>query len=280
LVDRFAGSACEFRMVFTDYVTAGLAEQLQAQSIWFADVQGNVSLTIPGKLVLHVAGNRPPAAVPTKGQHYSVPGAKVLHYLLKHGPRIGATYRDVRRAVGVSIDKIGRLIRELETTGIVRVLGRGDFQVTNGDALLRQWVDAYEAKLGPALLLGRYATAVGLDFGFLIQQARAELGGRVVVGGEVAADALTRHLRPGLLRLYVPEDRASDIRRKLRLAPSEEGTVELCKLYAPEIVDEPATPGRPSVDPVFIYAELMADGADRLAETALRIRQEHLKWTL
>ena len=97
---------------------------------------------------------------------------------------------------------------------------------------------------------------------------------------KVAADVLTEHLRPGLLRLYVPEDRASDVRRKLRLAPSESGSVELCKLYSREIVDEPAIPGMPTTDPVFVYAELMAHGDDRMAETALRVRQEHLAWTL
>ncbi|MCJ7451494.1 MAG: type IV toxin-antitoxin system AbiEi family antitoxin, partial [Steroidobacteraceae bacterium] len=171
-------------------------------------------------------------------------------------------------------------IRELETCGTLRVLGRGDYQVLDGDALLRLWVDAHAAKLGPALLLGRYATAVDSDFGFLIQQARAELAGDVVIGGEVAADMLTQHLRPGLLRLYLPEDRAGDVRRKLRLAPSEHGTVELCALYSPEIAGTEPILGVPVVDPVFVYAELMADGASRLAETAVRLRQKHLAWTL
>jgi len=280
LADVFAQRACENRMLFTDYVTAGLAERLREQGIWFADTQGNASINVPGKLMIHVIGHRPQPAATPKGQYYSAAGAKAIHYLLKHGPHVHATYRDMSKASGVSIDKIGKLIRELETAGALRVHGPGDYEVVESDALLRQWVDAYEAKLGPSLLIGQYATAVELDFSSLIQQARAEFAGRVVVGGEVAADVLTEHLRPSLLRLYVPEDGASDARRKLRLAPSEQGTVELCVLYSPEMADEPAIPGMPVADPVFVYAELMADGDDRLIETAARLRKERLAWTL
>ncbi len=280
LVSGFTQDACEYRMVFTDYVSARAAEKLKEAGIWFADAQGNASMNLPGKLLLHVAGNRPQATPPPKGQHYSAAGAKVLHYLLKHGPDVHATYRGMREAIGVSIDKIGKLIRELEQAELLQVLGRGDYRVVDAAATLRLWVDAYEAKLAPALLLGRYALAVEYDREFLIGEAQSALEDKVVVGGEVAADALTGHLRPGLLRLYVPEEHVTRVRKKLLLAPSDRGSIELCNLYSREIVGEPASSETATTDPVFVYAELMADGDSRLAETAARLRQERLAWTL
>ena len=271
---------CPYRILFTEYVTAGLAERLQEEELWFADAQGNAFLDVPGKLLLQVGGKRPPQAPAPKGQHFSVPGAKVLHYLLKYGPSVRATYRDIRAVTGVSIDKIGKLIRELEHDGALRVRGQAEYETADGDRLLRLWVEAYEAKLMPALLLGRYAVADDTDFDAVLREASEALGEQVVVGGEIAADALTGHLRPGLLRLYLPEDRIDGVRRALRLARSERGTIELCALYSPEIAGNRTLDGVPVADPAFVYAELMVSDDSRLGETALRLRQEHLAWTL
>ncbi len=279
LIAQYA-DGCEHRMLFTDYITSSLAEQLRARGIWFADALGNAFMEIPGSLLLHTTGNRPERTPAPAGQHFSAPGGKILHYLLKHGPRIQATYRDIRGAIGVSIDKVGKLVRELEQSGSLRMRGSGDYEILNGDRLLALWAEAYRAKLMPMLLLGQYAAAPNLDFEALIQEAVRILDGQVVVGGEVAADVLTQHLRPQQLCLYVPEDRAADIRRSLKLAPSGSGTVELCNLYSLDIASERHVHGAAIADPAFVYAELMAGGDDRLAETALRLRQEFLSWTL
>ncbi len=279
LLERFA-TDCEHRMLFTDYVTSVAAKHLRDCDIWYADAQGNAFMHVPDSVLIQSTGHRPQQMLTPIGQHFSAPGAKILHYLLKRGPRIQATYRDIREVIGVSIDKIGKLIRELEQCGSLRMHGSGDYEILNGDRLLSLWAEAYEAKLKPALLLGRY-TAANPDFGFLIQEATDVLDGQVVVGGDVAADALTEHLRPELLHLYVPEDRTVDVRRGLKLALSESGTVKLCNLYSPDIASERRIDdSAPVADATFVYAELMADGDDRLAETAMRLRQEQLQWTL
>jgi len=280
LATRVPSTSCDHRMLFTEYVAPALAERLQQSKIWFADAQGNAFVSIPPKLLLNVSGKRPARIAAPKGQHFSAPGAKALHYLLKHGPRVRATYRDIREAVGVSIDKIGKLIRELEGEGTLRVHGRGDYEILNGDRLLRLWVDAFDARLLPELLIGRFAVGGEPDFEHLVREAVDELKADLVVGGELAADVLTSHLRPATLRLYIPPQRASNVRRQLRLAPSERGTVELLRLYSTDIASERDAFGAAVADPAFVYGELMAGGDDRLAETALRLRQDYLSWTL
>ncbi len=279
LVASVPPTAHDRLMLFTEYVPATLAEKLQRSDIWFADAQGNAFLALPGKLLVNVSGKRPTRVAVPRGQHFSAAGARVLHYLLKHGPRIHATYRDIRAAVGVSIDKIGKLVRELESGGAVRVHGRGDYEILDGDHLLRLWVDAFDAKLLPELLVGRFVADGNPDVESIVSQAADELKGNVVLGGEVAADALTSYLQAGTLRLYVPKESAASIRRRLRLAPSDSGAIELCDLYSNEISGEVDSLGVKVADPAFVYAELMASGDDRLAETALRLRQEYLAWT-
>ena len=281
LIGRFdEAGQCDARMLFTDYVTDNLAERLRAQQIWFADAQGNAFLEIPGKLLIHTVGNRPTRMPAPTGQYFSVPGSKILHYLLKHGPHIRVSYREIREVIGVSIDKIGKLVRELEQTGILQVRGPGEYEILVPDRLLQLWVDAYDAKLKPALFLGRYTYPTNLDFAFLIQEAARAFPGEVAVAGEVAADTLTQHLRPEILRLYIPAASTSDIRSNLRLAPSVQGTIELCDLYSTDIAGKQRLYDAAVADPALVYAELMADGDSRLAETAMRLRQEHLAWTL
>jgi hypothetical protein len=269
---------CTQWMLFTEYVTPETAKQLRARDIWYADVQGNAYLTIPGYLRILISGHRPPRVATPKGQYFSAAGAKVLHYLLKRGPRVHATYRDVRGAVGVSIDKVGKLVRELEQAGTIRVRGRGNYEIGDGDRLLRLWAEAFAARLLPDLHIGRYATAIEFDLDLLIGEAAQVLNGHTIVGGEAAADLLAGHLRAGSLRLYVPADRANEVRRQLRLAPSARGSVELCALYSSDIAGEADAHGAAIAHPTFVYAELMAGEDARLAETALRLRQEHLAW--
>ena len=280
IIGRFPVDHCDYRMIFTEYVSDSLAMQLRAHRIWFADAQGNAFMEIPGTLLIQTLGNRPDRIPTPTGQHFSAPGAKVLHYLLKHGPSIHTTYRGIREAIGVSIDKIGKVIRELEQNGTLQLHGSGQYEILAPDRLLQLWVDAYDAKLGPALHLGRYVAAGDRTIEAILDEADEALKEQLIIGSEVAADALTHHLRPQRLRLYVPEEQAADLRGDLQLAPSEQGVVELCERYTEEIAGQERIYGLAIADPAFVYAELMADGDSRLAETAMRLRQEFLAWTL
>ncbi len=96
----------------------------------------------------------------------------------------------------------------------------------------------------------------------------------------MAADVLTGYLRAGGLHLYMSENDAVSVRQQLRLAPSNTGNIELRRAFSTDLAGEETAYGMPLAHPALVYAELMAEEDDRLAETAMRLRQEFLAWTL
>jgi len=138
-------------------------------------------------------------------------------------------------------------------------------------------VGAFAAKLERKILLGEYKALTGDDFPTLIDLMRAaKLPG--VIGGEAAAGWLTDYLRPGALRLYIPEDAQEAVQRGLRLAPARDGNIELCKAFAADLGQPIDEHGVLIAHPLIVYAELMAGDDVRLGETALRLKEQYLSW--
>ena len=266
-------------LLISHAVSEPLAQELRNRKIWFVDMVGNVYVDLPGQLLLFVAGLKPAqSATRPTAKRLSEQGARVLFQLLRHGPEIRATYRDLVLATDVSLGMISKLATKWRNEGLIRRAGRGAYMVLQPAKVLQLWCDAYAEQLAPKLLIGRYRSAQDKDFAGLLQSPGKPLP--AVIGGEVAADVLTGHLRAGGLHLYMSEDDAVRIRQELRLAPSESGTIELRRAFSSDLAGKETAYGMPLAHSALVYAELMADGDDRLAETAMRLRQEFLSWTL
>jgi len=259
-------------------VSEPLAQELRKRGIWFVDMVGNIHVDLTGQLLLFVAGLKPASPeAPPPARRVSEQGARVLFQLLRHGPEMQATYRDLVHATGVSLGMISKLFRQWRDDGLVRRTGQGTHLVLQPVEALNKWSDAYAEKLAPKLLIGRFRSAHNRDFASLLKLPEQPLP--AVIGGEVAADVLTGYLRAGGLHLYMREEDAPSIRRRLRLAPSNTGIIEFRRAFSSDLAGSETAYGIPLAHPALIYAELMADGDSRLAETALRLRQEFLTWT-
>jgi hypothetical protein len=260
-------------------VSEPLAQELRRREIWFVDMVGNIHVDVPGQLLLFVAGMKPTdREMQPPSRRLSEQGARVLFQLLRHGPEMHATYRDLVHSTGVSLGMISKLFTQWRNDGLVRRAGRGAHLVLQPVKALNKWSDAYAEKLAPKLLIGRYHSAHDRDFASLLKLPRKLLP--AVIGGEVAADVLTGYLRAGGLHLYTREEDAPSIRRQLHLAPSNTGIIELRRAFSSDLAGAETAYGMPLAHPALVYAELMAEDDDRLAETAMRLRQEHLAWTL
>lgn len=272
-----AEDGCDQVIVFTDYVPAALADRLRERRVNFVDTTGNAYLGGPGQMSVFHVGNRPPRQPASQGQFFSESGAKILFYLLRHGPSIEATYRDMRDDIRVSLDKISKVMNELTAGRAIAPSGRGRYEILDPATLLNRWTEAFAAKLAPKILLGQFVTAGGSDFRPLLKSLATHTVD-AVVGGEVAADLLTGHLRAGSMRLYVSADDQARIRADLQLAPARGGNIELCEAFAVDLGEMSSEHGVRLADPVLVYAELMSSDDVRLGETALRLKERYLSW--
>jgi len=138
-------------------------------------------------------------------------------------------------------------------------------------------------KLAPSgWRLGKNATLEGV-----LSHAATVPG--VLVGGEVAADDLTRHLKPATLTLHVPRGKVKSVAAALRLPPADgDADVTLLERFSP--------PTRPEAShaldqfqgesrwtlahPILVRAELLAQGDGRLRRVADRLLDDVILPTL
>jgi len=267
-------------LVCADYLSPPLAARLRALGIWYADAAGNAYVSAGNALHVYTDGRRLPRTPAPRGQSYSEAGARALYYLVRHGPKVGATYRQVQATTGVSLDKISKVFNELEAGRVLAVRGRGRYEIVGPDRLLELWSDAFVDRLAPGLEIARCRVAEGVDLEELLRRKAPQLAA-ATVAGEIAAGLLTRHLRAKAARLYLAPEDEDRIRRALRLAPAQDGSIVLCRAFATDLADEGnAEDGLQVAHAAVVYAELMAADDPRLGEAALRLRKERLAWTL
>lgn len=266
-------------LVVTESITEPLAQELKARHMWFVDSAGNLHIDLTGQLLLFVTGRKlahePKRSV---GWRSSEQSAKLLFQLVRSGPDVEATYRDLVDASGISLGVVSKLFSIWREQDLLRRAGRGAYRIIEPDKVLEHWCDDYAGQLAPNVQFGRFTSPSGENLGALFESADLLKG--VVVGGEYAADLLTGYLRGSRVHLYVPKKAADEVRNRLRLVPSREGNIELRDCFATNLRYKSSRRETKIAHPALIYAELMAGEHRRLAETAMRLREEYLAWTL
>jgi len=255
------------RMLVTRYTTADHAGQLRAMHLPFVDTFGNAFFDEDG-LHVFVTGLGKKADAEVKPGTIIQPGAlKVLFAFLCMKGFERRTHEEIRRATGVGIGTINRLLHALEHEGFLLKLKGGVRELHATKELVGTWTTAYPLRLRQKLLLGRFA-APNAGWWQDINPADHE----AQWGGEVGGHCLTKHLKPQNVTLYV-EKLPLDLIIKQRLRPDPRGEVEILKRFWHFQADLP----RPDVvPPLLVYADLIATRDDRNIETARAISKDYL----
>lgn len=245
-------------LLVTDHVTPPMAERLRKEGVEFIDAAGNAFLNQP-PLLVWVKGQRPPDMPKTgdvRGRAFQVAGLKVLFALLCKPELVNQPYREIARLANVAHGTVGWVMPELPRLGFLGTL-KDRRRLLNGPKLLQQWVEAYARTLRPKLALERWH-ADALDWTAKVDAARYGL----LLGGEPAAQRLTRHLRPGTATFYgAKANRQLMIDQRMR--PDANGNVEILRRFW---AFDGETPGQ--VPDLLVYADLLAIGDARCLETA------------
>jgi hypothetical protein len=245
-------------LLIADHVTPPMAETLRARGIAFLDAAGNAHIDQPPILVWVKCERPPNRELPGHdvGRAFRPGGLKVVFALLCHPGWADLPYRELAKRAGVAHGTVGGVVADLQKLRYLAEID-GARRLLQPERLLRQWAEAYARTLRPKLLLGRYRTDLPRWWMDLAPQDYAAL-----LGGEVAAEKLTQHLRPEIITLYAakPEPR---LLLDYRLRADNDGPVELVKRFW-----EFDTTGEALVPLPLIYADLLVTGDARCIETA------------
>ncbi len=247
-------------ILITDYVSAKMAERLKAQNIQFLDISGNAYLNA-SPLYVMVKGNKRLGEnrerVP-RSRAFQKAGTKVVYLLLRHPELQRAPLRKIAEAAGVSLGSVSAVVTNLERLKFLVSKGKFGLQLKRTDKLLLRWTTAYAEVLRPKLVLGRY-TAKDRTW-----WRNAVLPETASWGGEVAAAKSTGYLIPETITLYT-HAALGKLLGQFRLRKDPDGEIEILEAFWRR---ESASDAGDTVNPIIVYADLLATADSRNLEAA------------
>ena len=238
---------------------------LQEMGINYLEANGNAFIQKNGKFIL--IDNFPPL-MSTGNQNnraFTKTGLKVFFQLLVDNTNLFVSQRELSEKAGVALGNIPLVIKGLKTVGLL--LKRNDFnyQWSNKEEAIGQWVNGYRNTLKTSLFQGKYRLPNLQDWREINLPTRKTLW-----GGEPGADLLTNYLRPEKFTLFTDLKR-SDLIKALRLIPDPAGDIEVYETFW-KIGNELGK----CAPPLLVYADLVINGDKRSLETARIIYEKYL----
>ncbi len=266
-------------LLVTSYVSEKVGEQLRAANIHFVDMAGNAFLA-QKDLYLFVIGRRLNREEVLLGNSntcraFHPSGLKLILNLLADDELnstkpelalVGKPYREISQATGIATSTIGWIMADLIQQQYIIQVSAGHRMLVNRVSLLERWVQGYQERLRPSLLLGRYQPAQANWW----RDAVLENG---LWSGETAAALLTHSLKPQTATIFgsLPSH-AFILKHQLQKDPA--GSVEFLKPLWPTTNHKPVQ-GH-CVHPLLIYADLLSIDDDRTREVAKIIYEHHI----
>jgi hypothetical protein len=151
--------------------------------------------------------------------------------------------------------------------GFLIKINKTTYAINNKEKLIERWLEGYEKRLKPALLMGTFRFPKEDNFNNWKKLRLTE--GKAFWGGEPAGDLLTNYLSPTELTIYTTETR-DEIIKNYRLLPDEGGDIKVYKkFWNMDNINIQTVP------PLLVFADLINKQDGRCSETAELIR---LKW--
>jgi hypothetical protein len=281
-------------VLVADYINPNMGKKLKAMDVQYFDAVGNAYINQP-PVYIHVTGNkqRNVQAAAKKGTNraFDATGLKVVFGFLCDPLLVEANYREIAERTGVALGTVGWVLNGLKDTGFIIDRGRGKRRrLVNQRKMLDRWVEAYPEKLKPKQWVGEFIA----DEPYWWEAIDIEKYG-AYWGGELAAAKYTDYLKPQTITLYLPEGAGKKLLAKARLRKytgrkAEEWTADgpgIVRIYRPfwperkqdqkDIIKGEAG----LVNPILVYADLIATGDSRNLETARMIYErfiaEHIR---
>ncbi len=258
-------------ILFARSVPRKIGRYLGEHGINYVDQAGNCRFQIGADFMAVIEG-QPPIKIPGTGRGIAIPGYRVLFTILAEPELLNAPVRTLAEAAAVSKTTAAETIGRLVTDGLVSPI-QGQRRILDPKILLDRWVVGYET-MRPRLNMGRFKTQ-DADPAALEERLERELGESLVWawGGGSAAMRITKHYHGEETVLHICEP-GNDLPRRLRALPSIDGPLIIQRTPNKSAFSGVAPR---TVNPLLIFAELMASMNPRAREAALEIREAYIK---
>lgn len=257
-------------ILIAEYISKKATQELKERGINYIDVAGNAYIKHQD-LVIFIEGQKNTKKDKTnQSRAFQETGLKIIFQLLNKPENLQDSYRRIAEQADVSVGSVSNVMAELESLNYL--LKTNDKRVLkNKTELVERWVVDYNATLRPRILRKRMRF---IDQEHLRNWRNIDLhseNGSILWGGEPGGALLTDSLRPEQFTVFTDLD-LSYVANKLRLVPSEEGTVEvLQKFWGNKENNNQVAPA------LLVYADLMNSGYGRNIETAKKILENELQ---
>jgi hypothetical protein len=272
-------------LLVTKYVNPLMAERLFKNHIEFIDTAGNAFINQP-PIYIFIKGNKPTEITeiyPTK-KTFAPTGLKIIYALLCNPGLENKPFREITAKAKVALGTVGWFMRDLKELGFLMDMGNRGYKLFQKDKLLQRWITEYPERLRPKQMLGHYK---GEYDGWWNKKQLHNLNAKW--GGEVAAAKLTHYnLNPETITIYTKTEYLNNLLIECRLKKDPTGEVEILNQFWDYDED---TKDRyfeyfqkyainadyeDLVNPMLIYADLIAIGNQRNIETAKEIYERHI----
>jgi hypothetical protein len=251
------------------YVNPSQADKLRQLGIEFFDTAGNASFQQKG-LRVFITGRKPQAtkSLGRPARAFNPTGSRLVFALLCQPGLENKSYREIAKEAGISLGAVNWIMNDLKSLGHLADFGARGRRLVNKKELLKRWISAYPEQLRPKLIIGRFRTRHAHDW-----WKKAQLPSDAFWGGEIAAQLLTKYLRPETVTIY-SESNLPKMQAQYGLQRDPNGGVELLRRFWKfDLWDEKNLQTAP---PLLVYADLVSTADDRNLETAGIIYEQYI----
>ena len=243
------------------YVNPSQADKLRQLGIEFFDAAGNASFQQKG-LHVFITGRKPQAikSLGRPARAFNPTGSRLVFALLCQPGLENRSYREIAKEAGISLGAVNWIMNDLRSLGQLSDSGARGRRLVNRKELLKRWISAYPEQLRPKLIVGRFRTRHAHDW-----WKKVQLPSDAFWSGEVAAQLLTKYLKPETVTIY-SDSNLPKLQAQYGLQRDSNGDIELFRRFWK--FDQWEKKDRQTAPPLLVYADLVSTANDRNLKTA------------
>lgn len=246
---------------------------LEEKNINYLDISGNCFIKGDKGLFILIQGQQNSRAIEKrKFQLFNKNGIKLIYAFLVDETLINKSYSVMAEKAMISKSTIGNILQDLKEYEFLIHVNQNTRKIVNKQDLLTKWVQAYNEKLKPSLLRGKYRFLPNK----LSEWKNINLASDTFWGGEPAADILTDYLSPGEWTIYSNQSKNNLIKHSHLVPDPKQGNVLIYSVFWNTEDGDLANKINKIANPILIYADLIGTNDNRNFETARKIYEQEL----